>query len=165
MGCFTWLLLLIGFVFVMVSLIRWFEQATEAVELGWWSKVFVLLAMPFTVWFFPSRVSAGRPTLPPRHEPVRGFGSLPKGGIVDPSTTIESGPHPGPLPEYGSTALTAGRERRQDAPPPGTPPEFLVKPTPPPPKPKGARPSVDPEKLAKLRQKMREQGMLDDDSE
>src|SRR5262245_6007170 len=122
MGCFTTILLLVGGVFTMVSMIRWYEQATEAVELRWWNKLFVLLAMPYTVWFFPSRVSAGRPTMPPRHEPVRGFGSLPKGGIVDPVSPIEEGP------------------------PPGTPPEFLVKPTPPPPKAKSARPPVDPDK-------------------
>jgi len=136
MGCFTTILFLIGAVFVMVTMIRWFEQATEAVELRWWNKVFVLLAMPFTVWFFPSSVSAGRPTMPPRHEPVRGFGSLPKGGIVDPVAPTEDGP------------------------PPGTPPDFLVKPTPPPPKTRSARPPVDPDKIAKLKQKMREQGML-----
>jgi hypothetical protein len=74
--------------------------------------------------------------MPPRHEPVRGFGSLPKGGIVDPVAPTE------------------------DRPPPGTPPEFLVKPTPPLPKTKSARPPVDPDKIAKLKQKMREQGML-----
>ena len=149
MGCFTWLLLLIGFVFVVVSLIRWFEQVTEAVELGWWNKVFVLLAMPFTAWFFPSNVSAGRPTMVPRHEPVRGFGSLPKGGIVDPAAAAP--------PE--SLAAPASE------PPPGTPAEFLVKPVPPPPKPKSARAAIDPEKLAKLKQKMREQGMLPPDAE
>ena len=159
MGCFTTILFLVGGVFVMVTMIRWFEQVTEAVEFSWWNKVFVLLAMPFTVWFFPSRVSAGRPVMPPRHEPVRGFGKLPKGGVADPTTVAEeSGPHPSPLPEY--------RERGQeDQPPPGTPPEFLVKPQIPPPKPKGARPAVDPEKLAKLKQKMREQGMLPPDAE
>lgn len=142
MGCFTTILFIVGGIFVMVSMIRWFEQVTEAVELSWWNKVFVLLAMPFTVWFFPSRVSAGRPTLPPRHEPVRGFGSLPKGGIVDP---VAAAPDEGP--------------------PPGTPPEFLVKPQVPPPKPKSARPAVDPDKVAKLKQKMREQGMLPPDAE
>src|SRR5687768_4719584 len=165
MGCFTWILFVAGGVFVMVTMIRWFEQATEAVEFSWWNKVFVLLAMPFTVWFFPSRVSAGRPVMPPRHEPVRGFGKLPKGGIAEATTHDEASPHPSPLPEYGSAALTAGRERGQeDQPPPGTPPEFLVKPQIPPPKPKGARPAVDPEKLAKLKQKMREQGMLPPDA-
>ena len=158
MGCFTTILFLVGGVFVMVTMIRWFEQVTEAVEFSWWNKVFVLLAMPFTVWFFPSRVSAGRPVMPPRHEPVRGFGKLPKGGVVDSQAIEESAPHPGPLLE---------RERGQaaDQPPPGTPAEFLVKPKIPPPKPKGGRPAVDPEKLAKLKQKMREQGMLPPDAE
>jgi hypothetical protein len=152
MGCFTTILFLVGGVFVMVTMIRWFEQVTEAVEFSWWNKVFVLLAMPFTVWFFPSRVSAGRPVMPPRHEPVRGFGKLPKGGIAE--ATVEPAPDsPTPLP-------TAA-----DQPPPGTPPEFLVKPQVPPPRPKGARPAVDPEKLAKLKQKMREQGMLPPDAE
>jgi hypothetical protein len=61
MGCFTTILFLIGAVFVMVTMIRWFEQATEAVELRWWNKVFVLLAMPFTVWFFPSRCERRTP--------------------------------------------------------------------------------------------------------
>ena len=152
MGCFTTILFLVGGVFVMVTMIRWFEQVTEAVEFSWWNKVFVLLAMPFTVWFFPSRVSAGRPVMPPRHEPVRGFGKLPKGGIVD--TTVEP-------PADVLTSIPAAA----DQPPPGTPPAFLVKPQIPPPRPKGARPAVDPEKLAKLKQKMREQGMLPPDAE
>ena len=152
MGCFTTILFLVGGVFVMVTMIRWFEQVTEAVEFSWWNKVFVLLAVPFTVWFFPSRVSAGRPVMPPRHEPVRGFGKLPKGGIAE--ATLEP---PADVPTPMPTAA--------DQPPPGTPPEFLVKPQVPPPKPKGARPAVDPEKLAKLKQKMREQGMLPPDGE
>jgi hypothetical protein len=154
MGCFTWILFLAGAVFVMVTMIRWFEQATEAVELGWWNKVFVLLAMPFTVWLFPSRVSAGRPTMPPRHEPVRGFGKLPKGGVADPVAAEEVSP-----------SVPPATTRQEDRPPPGTPPEFLVKPQVPPPKPKGARAAVDPDKLAKLKQKMREQGMLPPDGE
>ncbi|MDQ3439813.1 MAG: hypothetical protein M3478_05630 [Planctomycetota bacterium] len=153
MGCFTTILFLVGGVFVMVTMIRWFEQVTEAVELSWWNKVFVLLAMPFTVWFFPSRVSAGRPVMPPRHEPVRGFGKLPKGGIVD-ATVAE----PADVPSPATPAP-------DQPPPPGTPPEFLVKPKVPPRRPKGARPPVDPEKLAKLKQKMREQGMLPPDPE
>ena len=153
MGCLTWILFLAGAVFVMVSMIRWFEQATEAVELGWWNKVFVLLAMPFTVWFFPSRVSAGRPVMPPRHEPVRGFGRLPKGGVADP----EAAP-PEPV-------ITASPTTYADQPPPGTPAHFLGMPAVPPPKPKPARPPVDPEKIAKLKQKMREQGMLPPDAE
>ncbi len=143
MGCLTWILFLAGAVLVMVSMIRWFEQATEAVELRWWNKVFVLLAMPFTVWLFPSRVAAGRPGMPLRHEPVRGFGALPKGGIVDPNIAPASA----------------------DEPPAGTPPEFPVKHQAPPPKAKSAHPAVDPEKLAKLKQKMREQGMLPPDEQ
>ena len=50
-----------------------------------------------------------------------------------------------------------------DEPPPGTPKEFLGMPVVPPKSAKPARPPVDPEKLAKLKQKMREQGMLGDD--
>jgi len=142
MGCFAWIVLLAGAVFVMVPMIRWFEQVTEAVELRWWNKVFMLVAMPFSVWLFTSRVSAGRPSPIPVHQPVRGFGGLPKGGINPPTSN-------------------------PDEPPPGTPKEFLVKPQVPPPsaKPKAPRPGVDPDKLAKLRQKMREQGMLGDDDE
>src|SRR5687768_8801265 len=78
MGCFSTILFLAGFVMIMVTFIRWFEQTTEAVDNGWWNKIFVLLMCPFTVWFFPSRVHAGRAAPVPRHEPVRGFGSLPK---------------------------------------------------------------------------------------
>src|SRR5688500_18564791 len=115
MGCFTTILFLVGGVFVMVTMIRWFEQVTEAVEFAWWNKVFVLLAMPFTVWFFPSRVSAGRPVLPPRHEPVRGFGSRPKGGIVD----------PGAASAADAPTMAPPTAPAADQPPPGTPPEFL----------------------------------------
>ena len=154
MGCFTTILFLAGGVFVMVTMIRWFEQVTEAVERAWWNKVFVLMAMPFTVWFFPSRVSAGRPVMPPRHEPVRGFGKLPRGGIAE----IEKGATQSADPQIPATPVS-------DQPPPGTPPEFLVKPQIPPPRPKGARSAVDPEKLAKLKQKMRDQGMLPPDAE
>lgn len=156
MGCFTTILFLAGGVFVMVTMIRWFEQATEAVELSWWNKVFVLLAMPFTVWFFPSRVSAGRPVMPPRHEPVRGFGKLPKGGIADDQSPLI------PMDAPSTSDASSSMPPASDQPPPGTPPEFMVKPKP---KPKPARSAVDPEKLAKLKQKMREQGMLPPDAE
>jgi|SRR5687768_16320903 len=148
MGCFGTIVLLVGAVFVMVSMLRWFEQVTEAVELRWWNKVFMLVAMPFSVWLFASRVAAGRPSPVPAHEPVRGFGGLPRGGINAPV-------NPPPA--------------NADVPPPGTPKEFLVKPQVPPPsttqppKPKPPRPGVDPDKLARLRAKMREQGMLGDD--
>ncbi len=132
MGCFTTLLVLAIFILVLVSMIRWFEQITEAVDNGWWNKVTFLMFVPFGVWMYESKVSASRPTPFARHEPVRGFGSMPK--------------PVSPLPP-------------QDQPPPGTPKEFLGMPTIPPPKPR-AKSSVDPEKLAKLKQKMREQGML-----
>jgi hypothetical protein len=70
---------------------------------------------------------------------VRGFGTLPKGGIVDPSIAPPT---------------------QSDGPPPGTPKEFIGLPKIPPKKPRAA---VDPEKVAKLRQKMKEQGMLGSD--
>jgi hypothetical protein len=138
-GCFSWLLLLAGGVFAMATLLRWFEQATEAVERGWWNKVVILILMPFTVWFFPSRVSAGRPIAVPRHEPVRGFGKV----SINPESKS-----PSPAP---------------DVPPPGTPPEFIGLPKIPP-KPSTKKPMADAEKIARLRQKMKEQGMLGDDS-
>jgi hypothetical protein len=110
-GCLTWLLVIAGAVALLVSLIRWFEQITEAVDLGWWNKVLVLLMIPPAVWFFPSRVSAGRPSMVPRHEPVMGFGLNPK---------------PPPMPSEGKLKKSA----------------------------------IDPEQVEKLKQKMREQGML-----
>lgn len=131
MGCFTWLLLLAGIVMLLASIVRWFEQITEAVDQRWWNKVLLLVIFPPGVWLFPSRVSAGRPTSVPRHEPVRGFGKV----SLD--------------------------EPQPNAPPPGTPKEFIG----PPkilPKPPSKRGAVDPEKLAKLKAKMREQGMLGD---
>src|SRR3954452_11120957 len=130
MGCLTWLIFIAFAIFLMLSFIRWFEQTAEAVDNGWWNKVVVLIAMPFTVWFFPSRVSAGRPTPVPHHEPVRGFGSVPL------------------TPKDVTAAPT-------DGPPPGTPKEFIGMPVIPAKKP--ARPALDPEKIAKLKQKMREQ--------
>ena len=117
------LIALIGFFFVMISIIRWFEQITEAVDQRQWSKVTTLLVMPLTVWFFPSKVAAGRPTPVPHHEPVRGFG-----GTVPMM--------PADAPKTAAPAM-------------------------PPPK-KRAKSAVDPAAIAKLKQKMREQGMLDD---
>ena len=140
MQCFTWLLILVAAVLFLVSLLRWFEQVTEAVERGWWNKVFVLVAAPFMVWFYPSKVAAGRPSAVPRHEPVRGFGSV--------SLT--------PKQQAGQPQQT----QPADGPPPGTPKEFIGLPKVPPKKKLAA---IDPEKLAKLKQKMREQGMLGDD--
>lgn len=73
-SCFAGLLLVGLAVFAMVSLIRWFEQITEAVDAGWWNRVITLLVIPPMTWAYPSRVTAGRPTAIARHEPVRGFG-------------------------------------------------------------------------------------------
>jgi hypothetical protein len=133
MSCSWFNIFVVGGIFFIVSIIRWFEQITEAVQYRLWNKTLLLLIFPPAVWFFPSRYPAGRPTPVPRHEPVRGFGSMPKMKPAD------------------------------DQPPPGTPLEFLVKPKVPPPKPAGPKPSLDADKLAKLKQKMREQGMLGDD--
>ena len=117
----------------MVTFIRWFEQTTEAVDNRWWNKLGILVAMPFAVWFFPSKVGAGRSTPVPHHEPVRGFGKVP----------LE--------PKQQAPAVS------QNQPPPGTPTEFLGLPKVTQAKPRSA---PDPEKVAKLKQKMREQGML-----
>ena len=152
MGCFSTILFLAGFVMVLVSFIRWFEQTTEAVDNGWWNKVFVLLVCPFTVWLFPSRVNAGRAVPVPRHEPVRGFGSLPKtqaAPATQPTLAQAGDPVAPPAPS-------------SDEPPPGTPKEFLGLPRIPPPKPR-QKSSVDSDKVAKLKQKMREQGMIGDE--
>jgi hypothetical protein len=131
--CFTLLLLAALAVVLLVTFIRWFEQTTDAVDDHHWHKLTVLVLMPFASWFFPSKSTAGRPTMVPRHEPVRGFGL---------------GPTP-PMPS--------------DTPPPNTPKEFLGMPTIPPKKTATPKPAVDPEKLARLKQKMRDQGMLDDE--
>jgi hypothetical protein len=117
-SCFTWLLF-IGFaIFCMVSLIRWFEQITEAVDLGWWNKVILLLAIPLTVWLFESKVSAGRPFAVPRHEPVRGFGTGPTMPVDVPKN--------------------AAKKKRS---------------------------AIDPEMIAKLKQKMKDQGMMEERDE
>jgi hypothetical protein len=144
MGCFKVILAAVGFVLVMITFIRWFEQTAEAVDNGWWNKLVLLLICPFVVWFFPSRVGVGRLNPVPRHEPVRGFGSLPK-----PNSTVR--PHAG-TESGSSTSSTSVSE-----PPPGTPREFMEMPAIPPARP---RSSPDPEQLAKLREKMRQQGML-----
>jgi hypothetical protein len=120
MQCFAWVLLVAAAVMVLVTILRWFEQITEAVEQGWWRKVVLLVVIPPSVWLYPSRVSAGRPTAVPHHEPVRGFGKVP----LNPEAKS-----PGPI----------------------APVKKPVK-----------RSSVDPDQLAKLKQKMIEQGMLDD---
>ena len=158
MSCFTLILFLCGFVMIMVTFIRWFEQTTEAVDNGWWNKIFVLLMCPFTVWFFPSRIHAGRASPVPRHEPVRGFGSLPKSNAPA-RVSEETGPA-----EAKPAASAAGLSAPADQPPPGTPKEFLGLPKVPPPKPR-AKSGIDPDKIAKLKQKMREQGMLPPDEQ
>jgi hypothetical protein len=151
MQCFIWLLLLAGAVFVMMTLLRWFEQVAEAVDNGWWNKLLLLVCMPFAVWLFPGgRVGAGRPTPVAPHQPVRGFGTVPK---PRPSATE---PPASNIP----VAKLAPPTPPADGPPPGTPREFLGMPVIPPKKKAAA---VDPEKVAKLRQKMREQGMLGPD--
>src|SRR5687768_11750121 len=143
MQCLTWIALLVGAVLFLVSLLRWFEQVTEAVEQRWWNKVFVLVAAPFMVWFYPSKVAAGRPSAVPRHEPVRGFGSVSLKPTEQPQQTQSTTPTTAPVPT-------------SDGPPPGTPKEFIGLPKVPPKKKPAA---IDPEKLAKLKQKMKEQGM------
>jgi hypothetical protein len=160
MSCFTLILFLAGFVMIMVSFIRWFEQTTEAVDNGWWNKIFVLIMCPFTVWFFPSRVNAGRSSPVPRHEPVRGFGSLPKTPSATAPATAIATAIAEPLAEASDPAApSAPLAPASDEPPPGTPKEFLGLPNVPPSKPR-AKSAIDPDKIAKLKQKMREQGML-----
>lgn len=114
-GCFSWLMLIVAGVLLLVSLIRWFEQVTEAVDFGWWNKVTLLVVMPPVVWFFPSRVSAGRPSMVPRHEPAMGFGLPTKPPAAEPGAQAQK---------------------------------------------KMKKSSIDPAQMEKLRQKMREQGML-----
>jgi hypothetical protein len=89
-----------------------------------WKKVLTLVAMPLTVWLYPSRVSAGRPTAVPHHEPVRGRGSAPM------------------MPKEAAKNVGV-----------------------PMPPPKKKRPPVDPELIAKLKQKMKDQGMLEEKDE
>ena len=162
--CFTPILMLALAVIVIMSLLRWFEQVTEAVERGWWNKVTLLVLMPFAVWFYPSRVGAGRPSMVPRHEPVRGFGkvSLSEDGGKRTRPAAGNGDHAAAAAPIAAPAPRPSPPMPSDGPPPGTPAEFLGMPVIPPKK-KSAKPAVDPEKIAKLRQKMREQGMLPED--
>lgn len=152
MPCLAWLLFIAGGLFVMFSLMRWFEHVHEAVHERAWSRLAWLVVFPPSTWMFPARMTFGRPTAVPLHEPVRGFGSLPK---------QKGEQRPSPVTAIPSTTPSAAEN---DGPPPGTPAEFLVKPVVPPKKPK-AGPAVDPDQLAKLKQKMREQGMLDEQKE
>src|SRR4051812_49385099 len=144
MGCFYTIVFLAGFVFVMVTFIRWFEQTAEAVDNRWWNKVSVLLMMPFAVWFFPSKVAAGRSTPVPKHEPVRGFGKV----SLEPKPPPTQPAPPGIAPVTPPPAVS---KPSFDQPPPGTPKEFLGLPKIPQAKPRAA---PDPEKIAKLKQKM-----------
>lgn len=124
MQCFAWVVLVAAAVMVLVTIVRWFEQVTEAVDQGWWGKVALLIVIPPSVWIYPSRISAGRPTAVPLHEPVRGFGKVP----LEPS---------------GQTPPV----------PPVAPAKKIAR-----------RAAVDPDKLARLKQKMIDQGMIDDES-
>lgn len=142
MGCFTPILGVAIFIFMMVTFIRWFEHTADAVDRRAWRELVMLVVMPFSVWIFPSRVQAGRPTPVPRHEPVRGFGKV--------SLEVPQAPADASVP-------AAIPSSRVDQPPPGTPKEFLELPVP---TVANKRGGVDPEKLAKLKEKMRQQGML-----
>jgi hypothetical protein len=84
---------------------------------------------------------------------VRGFGKV----------KLDDNPSP-PMPGDGPIDKPQGGalNQPQDGPPPGTPPEFMGMPVIPAKK-KATRPAVYPEKLAKLKQKMKEQGMLGDE--
>lgn len=160
MQCFWSILGLALFVFVVLTLIRWFEQTAYAVEERMWDRVLLLILVPFAVWFYPSRVAAGRPTPVPRHEPVRGMGTAPKPRVQMPADVPQE-------TEAAAPPLAAPTEPAADAtdadrPPPGTPAHFLGMPVIPP-KPLKPAAGPDPEKMAKLRKKMREQGMLPPD--
>ena len=45
MTCFSMILAVVLSVFMLASLIRWFDEATEAVQNGWWNRVSLLLAV------------------------------------------------------------------------------------------------------------------------
>jgi hypothetical protein len=131
-GCFTSILFLVAFFFVGITLIRWFEQTSEAVDARQWGRVMMLVIFPFAVWLFPSRISAGRPSPFPLHEPVRGFGSMP---LTPPTTSRKAQSAPAEAPK------------------------------PPPPPPAKRKSAIDPEQVAKLKEKMRQQGMLPPDDQ
>jgi hypothetical protein len=152
--CFGSLFLIVSGVVLLMSMLRWFEQTRDAVDNRNWNRLMLLVFAPPSVWMFPSQVPAGRPGTLPRHEPVRGFGGLPRGGIADPM--IDSSVQPAKMDQ----PPLAERADVASVPPPGTPAEFIGMPKIPP---KKVPRAVDPEKLAKLRQKMKEQGMLPDD--
>src|SRR5437764_4964173 len=107
MQCFLWLLLFALAVFVMVSVLRWFEQTSEAVDRREWDKVALLVAVPFSAWLYRAKVGAGRPTAVPPHDPVRGFGPLPKEK---------------PVARQGETPRPPATLRDTKPPPPAAPP-------------------------------------------
>lgn len=113
-GCFASLFLLAFAIFAMVTLIRWFDVVTNAVDHKAWDRVILLTLVPLLAWRYESTVSSGRPGFMPRHQPVMGFGDTPA--------------------------------------------------KPPPPK-KKKKAGVDPEMIAKLKAKMKEQGMLEEKDE
>lgn len=161
-GCVTWLLLFAFAVFVLVSVLRWFEQTSDAVDAREWNKLALLIAIPFAAWFYRAKVGAGRPTSVPRHDPVRGFGPLPKSRPA-PQPMDKRDQVTGPVGENDGASVIHSSGLTAE-PPPGTPKEFLGMPVIASRANKPMRPAVDPEKLAKLKQKMREQGMLPDDN-
>ena len=55
MQCFTWLLLIALAVMVMVTILRWFEQTTEAVEQRWCNKVILLIFAVLFIRFMSPR--------------------------------------------------------------------------------------------------------------
>ena len=173
MACAYLILLVVGGIFLLNTLFRWCEQTTDAVDEGHWDKLILLTCMPFAVWFFPGKVKAGRPTMPPRHQPVRGFGSVKnvKSPIADEDQKSDVSPPVSPQkisltpstaipPVRVATALVtpASATPSDEGPPPGTPAEFIGMPKMPPVKKKSQR--VDPEKMEMLKKKMREQGLL-----
>lgn len=92
MGCFSVVIVLVLGVFMMVTFIRWFEHTADAVDRGAWRELMMLIVMPFAVWILPSRVSSGRPIPVPKHEPVRGFGTIKSksNGLAEASPPLEA---------------------------------------------------------------------------
>jgi hypothetical protein len=149
--CFTWVILLVVVVASTLGLVRWFELTVDAVDNSHWGRLVLLVVCPPAAMFYRSKVPVSRPVPVPRHEPVRGFGiapPIPKTPLGDPQPV-----EPLPVEPIGPN----------DGPPPGTPAEFIGMPIVPPPK-KSTRPKVDPAQVEKLRQKMRQQGMLPPDA-
>jgi hypothetical protein len=162
MGCVTWICLVGGFLFLVMTLIRWFDETARAVDDGAWQRVQLLIIFPFGVWFFASGVGAGRAIPVPRHEPVRGFGAVPTRSVANAESHSLDGASPVKVLPVSEGNQPLAYQSPADEPPPGTPKEFLGLPRVPPDRAQAKR-TVDPEKIAKLKQKMREQGMLPPD--